>query len=107
MAQAGIAEKVEEDIQYETGLPSKHKLTESNVLLMVDETGCKTNQLNNEKVGGRLFVLPRENNKAGAPIGPNTDLHFTVLELVSGTGEAVTCTIIFKSEQVISEIPIS
>jgi hypothetical protein len=43
MAQAGIAEKVEEDIQYETGLPSKHKLTESNVLLMVDETGCKTN----------------------------------------------------------------
>ena len=60
MVEAGIAEKVEEDIQYETGLPSKHKLTKPEYLLMVDETSCNTNQLNNGKVGGELFVLPKE-----------------------------------------------
>jgi hypothetical protein len=74
---------------------------------MVDETGCNTNQLNDGKVGGELFVLPKQDNEAGAPIGATTDLHFTILGFVSGTGEAVMCAIIFKLDQDISEIPVS
>jgi hypothetical protein len=31
----------------------------------LDETGCNTNQLNDERVGEELFVVPKEDNKAG------------------------------------------
>jgi hypothetical protein len=107
MVEAGIAEKVEEEIQYETGLPSKFRLARPKFLLFVDETGCNTNQSNDGQVGGELLVLPTNDNKAGAPTGSMTDLHFTVLGFISGTGEPVICTIILKSEENVSEIPIS
>jgi len=54
-----------------------------------------------------LLVLPKNDYHAGAPTGTTTDLHFTVLGFISGTGEPVICTIIFKREQNVSEIPIS
>jgi hypothetical protein len=73
----------------------------------VDETGCNTNQLNDGRVGGELFVLPKMDNEAGLPIGSTTDLHFTVLGFISSTGEAVMCAIIFKSELPVSKIPVS
>ena len=44
MVEAGIAEKEDEEIVYEAGLPSKYKLTLPEYLLFVDETGCNTNQ---------------------------------------------------------------
>ncbi len=50
---------------------------------------------------------PNDNNEAGAPIGSITDIHFTVLGFMSDTDEAVMCAIIFKSDQPVSEIPIS
>jgi hypothetical protein len=46
-------------------------------------------------------------NEAGLPIGSTTDLHFTVLRFISGTGEAVMCTIIFKFELPVSKILVS
>jgi hypothetical protein len=46
-------------------------------------------------------------SECGAPTGTTTDLHYTVLPFVSGTGEAVMCAIIFKSEQEIGEILIN
>jgi hypothetical protein len=52
MVEKGIAEKVEDAIHYETGLPTKYKLTHPEYLLFVNETGCNTNQLNIGKVGG-------------------------------------------------------
>jgi hypothetical protein len=104
---AGIAEEKEEEIEYETGLPSKFQLTKPEFLLFVDETGCNTNQLNDGRVGGELFVVPKTDNEAGAPIGSTTDLHFMVLGFISGTGEAVMCAIIFKSDLPVSEIPVS
>jgi len=51
--------------------------------------------------------MPKIDDEAGAPTGSTMDLHFTVLGFISGTGEAVMCAIIFKSEQPVSEIPIS
>jgi hypothetical protein len=107
MVKAGIAEEKEEEIEYETGLSSKFQLTKSEFLLFVDETGCNTNQLNDGRVGGELFVVPKIDNEAGAPIGSTTDLHFTVLGFISGTGEALMCAIIFKSDLPVSEIPVS
>jgi hypothetical protein len=47
------------------------------------------------RVGGELFVVPKMDNEAGAPIRSTTDLHFMVLGFITGTGEAVMCAIIF------------
>ena len=88
-------------------LPTKYKLTRPEFLLFVDETGCNTNQLNDGKVGGELFIMPKNAGDTAAPAGATTDLHFTVLPFMSGTGEPVLCAIIFRSEQHISEIPVS
>jgi hypothetical protein len=107
MVEAGIAEVVEEAIQHEAGLPTKYKLTRPEYLIFVDETGCNTNQLNDGKVGGELFIMPKNVGDAAAPAGATTDIHFTVLPFISGTGEPVLCAIIFKSEQAISEIPVN
>ncbi len=107
MVEAGIAEEVQEAIQYDTGLPTKYRLTHPEYLLFVDETGCNTNQLNDGKVGGEVFIMPKNCGDAAAPAGATTDLHFTVLPFISGTGEPVLCSIIFKSEQDISQIPIN
>ena len=57
--------------------------------------------------GGETFILPKNDSECGAPTGATTDLHYTMLPFISGTGEAVLCAIIFKSELDISEIPIS
>jgi len=59
MVEAGIAEELEEEIQHERGLPTKYALTKPEFLLFVDETGCNTNQLNDGKVGGELFIMPK------------------------------------------------
>ncbi len=56
---------------------------------------------------GELFILPKMNIEYGAPTGATIDLHYTILQFFSGTGEAVMCAVIFKSEQNISEIPIN
>ena len=106
MVEAGIAEYVEEAIQHDSGLPTNYKLTHPEYLLFVDETGCNTNQLNDGKVGGELYLVPKNSEDAAAPAGATTDLHFTVLPFISGTGEPVLCAIIFKSELNVSEIPI-
>jgi hypothetical protein len=84
MVEVGIAEKVEEAIQYDAGLPTKFKLTHPEFLLFVDETGCNTNQLNDGKVGGELYLMPKNCGDAAAPAGATTDLHFTVLPFISG-----------------------
>jgi len=107
MVEAGVAEELTKPIQYDEGLPTKYRLIHPEYVLFVDETGCNTNQLNDGRVGGELFILPKLDSECGAPTGATTDLHYTVLPFVSGTGEAVLCAIIFKSELDISEIPIN
>jgi hypothetical protein len=42
IVEAGIAEEVEDAIQYDTGLLTKHKLTKPEFLLFVVKTGCNT-----------------------------------------------------------------
>jgi hypothetical protein len=51
--------------------------------------------------------MPKNAGDTAAPAGATTNLHFTVLPFISGTGEAVLCAIIFRSDQHISEIPVS
>ncbi len=107
MVEAGVAEKLTKPIESDVGLPSRYNLIHPEYCLFVDETGCNTNQLNDGRVGGELFILPKKDSECGAPTGATTDLHYTILPFVSGTGEAVLCAIIFKSELSVSEIPIS
>jgi hypothetical protein len=107
MVEAGVAEELEEEIQHETGLPTKYALAKPEYLLFMDETGCNTNQLIDGKVGEELFIMLKTVGDAAAPAGAMTDLHYTVLPFISGTGEPVLCAIIFKSEQHISEIPVN
>ncbi len=62
-------------------MPSKVQLTKPELLLFVNDTGCNTNQLNDGRVEGELFIVPKIDNEAGAPPGSMTDLHFTSLGL--------------------------
>jgi hypothetical protein len=63
--------------------------------------------MNDGKVGGEVFILPKNSGDAAAPIGATTDIYFTMLPFISGTGVPVLCAMIFKSELSISEIPLS
>ena len=76
-------------------------------LIFVDETGCNTNQLNDGKVGGELYIMPKNVGDAAAPAGATTDIHFTLLPFISGTEEPVLCAIIFKSDLHVSQMPVS
>jgi hypothetical protein len=107
MVEAGIAEELEEEMHYECRLPTKFKLTHPDYLLFVNEMGCNTNQLNDEKVEGEVYIMPKSCGDEAAPAGATTDLHFTILPFISGTGEPVLCSIIFKSEQDINDIPLN
>jgi hypothetical protein len=69
MVTVGIAEKEEQEVENETRVHSKFQLTKPTFLLSVDETGCNMNQLDIGRVGGVLFVVPKDDNEAGAPIG--------------------------------------
>jgi hypothetical protein len=63
--------------------------------------------LNDGKIVGEQFIMPKADPESGMPIGATTDLHFTVLPFVPSTGDAVMCAIIFKSEKKVSEIPLN
>jgi hypothetical protein len=67
-------------------------------LPFADETGCNTNQLNNDKVGGEVLIMPKNSDTGTAPMVAATDLHFTLLPFISITGIPVLCAIIFKSK---------
>jgi hypothetical protein len=99
MVEVGIVEEVKDAIQYETGLPTKYKLTKPEFLLFVDKTGCNTNILNDSKAGGELYIMLKNCSNGVAPARATTDLYFTVLPFTSDTGEPVLCVIILKSEQ--------
>jgi hypothetical protein len=67
---------------------------------------CNINQLNDGKVGGELFIMPKNVGDTAAPAGSTTDFYFTVLAFISGMGVPVLCAIIFKSELHISQIAV-
>ncbi len=98
-----MAEELTKPIQNEDGLPTKYKLIHPKYGIFVDETGFNTNKLNDSRLGGELFILPKMYSECGAPTGTTTDLYYMALPFVSETGKAVMCAIIFKSEQDISE----
>jgi len=84
----------------------KFILTRPEYLVYVAETGCNTNQVKDNRVGGELFVLPNGEPEVG-PGGVTNDIHFTVLGSVLGTGEPLMCAVIFKSDQHIRRIPMN
>jgi hypothetical protein len=51
--------------------------------------------------------MPKNVGDAAAPAGATTDIHFTLLAFISGTGEPVLCAIIFKSDLHVSQIPVN
>jgi hypothetical protein len=117
--QAGIAEKLEEDIMYDAegqittdvsklyGRPTKYKMQHPEYLLFVDETGCNTNQKTDGNNGGELFVLPCHGVGESGRVGATTDIHFTVLCFTSAVGDPVMAAVILKSSKNIADIPIS
>ncbi len=103
MVKAGMAEEVSEEIQHEAGLPSKCRLASPEIL---SYSWMKLVAIL-ARVGSEQFILPKGDTERGAPTGMTTDIHLMVLPFMSGTDEAVMCAIIFKSEQGISEKPVS
>jgi hypothetical protein len=105
--EAGITKDVEEAIQLDAGLPTRYVLTNPEHMLFIDEICFNRHQLKNGKVGGELLIVPKVTSECGAPMGATTDLHYTVPALISDTGEAVLCALIFKSDLAMNKIPIS
>jgi hypothetical protein len=87
------------------GRPTKYELTNPEMLVFVDETGCNTNQQTDGQIGGQNFVLPVD-YKAGL-LSATTDIHFTVLCFNLGTGQPIMCAVILKSDQEVCKIPLS
>jgi hypothetical protein len=74
------------------------------MLVFVDETGSNTCQVTDGHADEQLFILPKDGSSGGA-LGSAIDVHFTVLQFVSGTGDAIMWSIILKSEKLVKEIP--
>jgi hypothetical protein len=81
------------DAQNMYGRPTNYILEHPEQIIFLDETGSNTCQLNDGHVGGELFILPKDGSGRGR-LGSTTDLHFTVLPFIAGTGELVMCAII-------------
>jgi hypothetical protein len=94
------------EIEKMYGRPTNYLLQHPEMIVFVDETGSNTCQTIDGHVGGQLFILPKDGSSKGI-VGSVTDMHFTVLPFISGTGEAIMCAIILKSEKPIEEIPLS
>jgi hypothetical protein len=88
------------------GLPTNFKLLRPENVIFDDETGKTTNQKSDGQVGGQRFIVSVDGDCIGS-LRSTTDMHFTVLCFIAGTGEPVMCAVIFKSEKEIHEIPLS
>jgi hypothetical protein len=118
LTEAGIATDLGEEIMMDKngdqvyskdlmfGRPSRYKMIRPENMLLMDETGCNTNQKKDGKVGGERYIVPVDGSGVGA-IGCTTDLHFSCACFTSGLGTPVMCAIIFASEKDVSEIPMS
>jgi hypothetical protein len=81
-------------------------LTKPERCVYVDKTGCNTNMKNDGHVGGRRYVMGA-NQVEGGRTGVVSDIHCTVLAFTSGTGHAIMCAIIMKSDKDVADLPIS
>jgi hypothetical protein len=118
MVRAGVATVSEEEKMFDSkgdvvfdmtlqyGRPTKYELIHPEMVVFVDETGANTNQVDDKRYGGHKYILPTDGSSTGT-LGSTTDMHFTVLPFISGTGEPIMCAIILKSEKHVSEIPTS
>jgi hypothetical protein len=118
MVECGVAEVLDEETMFDKegnevhdptlmyGRPTKYRLLKPERCLFVDEVGCNTNQKEDGHVGGEKFILAKDQTESGCT-GTNTDLHFTVLAFTAGTGEAVMCAVILKSEKDIEKLPLT
>jgi hypothetical protein len=97
--------EVDEDPAKMYGRPSTYHMLRLDWCVFVDETGCNTNQKNDGCRFGELFVVPVEQAE-NERTGTTTDLHFTILPFISGTGEAIMCAVVLKYEKPVSELPI-
>jgi hypothetical protein len=109
MVDCGVAELLDNEIMYDRdgnetpdlsklwGRPTKYRMLRPDRCVFVDETGCKTNQTDDGNYGGELFVVPK-GIRCGRT-GVTTDLHFTVVPFISGTGDAIMVAVILKSEK--------
>ncbi len=105
MVTAGVAEKFESPVESPSGSLFHYNLTHPEHLFLLMELDATPTSWMMESRGE--FIMPKADPESGAPVDDTTDLHFTVLPFVFGTGDAVMCVIIFKSEQQVSEISLS
>jgi hypothetical protein len=117
LVECGIAEQLEHEVMLDRdgnivdypklmfGRPSKYRMLKLERCLFVDETGCNTNQKTDGYIGGEKFVVSVDQTELGRN-GVFTNLNFTVLPFFSGTGDAVMCAVILKSDKSVADLPI-
>jgi hypothetical protein len=82
---------------FQYGLTSNIIVEHADHILFGDETGINTNQLDDGRVGGTRYIVPR----GCVPLvqANKSDHRATVLPLTAATGEPVVCAVIFASEK--------
>jgi hypothetical protein len=118
MVEAGVATKYDEEVMLDRngnitndveklfGRKTKYQLIKPHRCVYVDETGCNTNMKEDGHIGGRRYIMA-EGQVEGARTGVTSDLHFTVLPFMSGTGAAIMCAVVLKSDKSVEDLPIS
>jgi hypothetical protein len=119
MVEAGVARKVSVPVWLDKdnniveleseafGRKTQYLMTDPDYVLFADETGSNTNQKDDGRRGGELFVVPCSDNESCGLTGATTDIHFTVMCFSSATGNPVLAVVILKSEKHVDDIPLS
>ena len=102
-AQDGLITTIEEKA---TGLPSKYVLISEDDVIVVDETGCNTNQQTDGNIGRESVVVPVDGSCNGL-VGSTADQHYTTFVYQTASGKPICCCIIMKSNGTPDEIPAS
>ena len=84
------------------GLVQEIKIDHKDYMLFADESGCKTNQKADGRVGNTKYIVER--GTLPQTICCTNDHRFTVLPFTSASGHAVCCVVIFQHAN--KELPI-
>ena len=118
MVEGGVAIKHEEPIMYDArgeitsdpalcaGKESFYELIAPNNVLLVDETGCNTNQKDDGPIGKEKMIVPTDGSCNGRN-GSVADQHYTTLVFQTANGEPVCCCIILKSAGKREDMPLN
>ena len=116
MAEAGVAKQLDNPIMYDkhgnktifddkvSGLKTYYGMLKPDNILLVDKTGCNTNQKAYGAVGREKLVVPTHGS-CNCLSGSVSDQHYTTLVFQTASGQPVCCCRIMKFSSLLDNMP--